>query len=916
MIKTVSFCMLLLFGTDILAQSDKKFLVVEPQGHNALVNDLVYSSLTRELISVSDDKTVRLWDIEEDILSRTIRLKADPSGPIGMLYAAAISPDGRYLAVAGYSQFNDIKIIDLQRNEIVVVLPKHKNIITALAFSPDGKYLASASADESIVIWKSSTNYPYEFAYSLYQHQAKVNDLAFSPDGKSLLSVSDDETCRMWNVANFESEPQIFKGHLGPIKRVAAGKMGFLTGGEKGIVNLWSWNGALTKQIIQFGSPVVDISTSSHGDYAFVSGDKQILINLKSTGYKPLFSDNQNVSASYFTKDLKLILAQGAQGNLLKIDLKTLSPEAVLRGQGLSINKLFIKDQQLGATIDLGVDPSLIFDFQQSKTIRDKSKMKGFTSAVKTDGTFSFQLLGEQQLNFGASFGITNSDRDGRILSYTLLSDGKVIVGSDRTLKVYNGNGELLQVLEGHNGQVLDIVSNDEYVFTNGSDQTIKVWSKSDWTLKYTLFITRDYDWILWSNDGAYTASAGGEQYLNWQVNKNENGLAEHFDVSTYNKQFLTESIKDLNNKRDNTITETIVLPDKPEVRWTSHEVFQTETEEDRVRVKASIYSDQPIEKVRILVSGTPLAGKRSVSDIRSIDEVIELNSYKTTVQLFVSTADAKIVSEKRVFINSNFINSTTSSTVIIDPENKPNLYFVGIGVSKFQNSEFDLTYADDDAVSIHEIFTSGSSPVYNKVSSKLLLNEEATKDNIMAHFRSLAEVVTPKDQVILFIASHGINDEGFYYVLTHEADKNDLTGTCLNWSELAEALSLLPCRVLMFLDTCHSGALGNNLTSNDNYLKNTEALRELGSVEVGVVIMSGSTGDESSLESAEWEHGVFTLSLIKGLKDKEADIRGDGLIFLRELDFFVSNNVYDLTKGKQNPTTQKPSTISKLLIY
>jgi len=240
----------------------------------------------------------------------------------------------------------------------------------------------------------------------------------------------------------------------------------------------------------------------------------------------------------------------------------------------------------------------------------------------------------------------------------------------------------------------------------------------------------------------------------------------------------------------------------------------------------------------------------------------------------------------------------------------------VGIGVSKFQNSEFDLTYADDDAVSIHEIFTSGLSPVYNKVSSKLLLNEEATKDNIMAHFRSLAEVVTPKDQVILFIASHGINDEGFYYVLTHEADKNDLTGTCLNWSELAEALSLLPCRVLMFLDTCHSGALGNNLTSNDNYLKNTEALRELGSVEVGVVIMSGSTGDESSLESAEWEHGVFTLSLIKGLKDKEADIRGDGLIFLRELDFFVSNNVYDLTKGKQNPTTQKPSTISKLLIY
>jgi uncharacterized caspase-like protein len=137
-----------------------------------------------------------------------------------------------------------------------------------------------------------------------------------------------------------------------------------------------------------------------------------------------------------------------------------------------------------------------------------------------------------------------------------------------------------------------------------------------------------------------------------------------------------------------------------------------------------------------------------------------------------------------------------------------------------------------------------------------------------------------------------------------------------LNWNDIGEILSKMPCRVLLFLDTCHSGALGASLASNENYVKNTEALRKMGSNEVGVVIMSASTGDEYSLESPDWAHGVFTLSLIQGLKDGKADFRGDGLIELRELDLFVSENVYELTNGQQNPTTQKPSTISKLIIY
>jgi uncharacterized caspase-like protein len=91
----------------------------------------------------------------------------------------------------------------------------------------------------------------------------------------------------------------------------------------------------------------------------------------------------------------------------------------------------------------------------------------------------------------------------------------------------------------------------------------------------------------------------------------------------------------------------------------------------------------------------------------------------------------------------------------------------------------------------------------------------------------------------------------------------------------------------------------------------NTEAVREIASGEYGVVIMAAATGAEYSLEHADWAHGAFTLSLIEGLEKRKADIRPDGIIYLRELDFYVAERVKDLTNDQQHPTTQKPSSIS-----
>ena len=95
----------------------------------------------------------------------------------------------------------------------------------------------------------------------------------------------------------------------------------------------------------------------------------------------------------------------------------------------------------------------------------------------------------------------------------------------------------------------------------------------------------------------------------------------------------------------------------------------------------------------------------------------------------------------------------------------------------------------------------------------------------------------------------------------------------------------------------------------------NTEAICELASDENGGVILAASTGKELSMEHPDWKHGAFTRALLDGMEAGEADQTPDSVIYLRELDYYISERVKELTEGNQHPTTLTPSTISRFPI-
>jgi uncharacterized caspase-like protein len=80
------------------------------------------------------------------------------------------------------------------------------------------------------------------------------------------------------------------------------------------------------------------------------------------------------------------------------------------------------------------------------------------------------------------------------------------------------------------------------------------------------------------------------------------------------------------------------------------------------------------------------------------------------------------------------------------------------------------------------------------------------------------------------------------------------------------------------------------------------------------IVLLTSSTGNEASYESADWGHGAFTKALLEGLGG-QADYDRDRKIFVRELDHFVARRVEKLTGGRQHPTTEIPDSMPNFAI-
>jgi WD40 repeat protein len=123
--------------------------VLNTGGHLAKVEALAFTPDGKKLVSASADKTVRIWDMETGKAVRVIRGQAG-AGEDGRIFAIALSPDGRSLAVGGRfpgggEDSGAIRLYDFASGALVSLLKGHRGPVYALAYSPDGSQLISGS---------------------------------------------------------------------------------------------------------------------------------------------------------------------------------------------------------------------------------------------------------------------------------------------------------------------------------------------------------------------------------------------------------------------------------------------------------------------------------------------------------------------------------------------------------------------------------------------------------------------------------------------------------------------------------------------------------------------------------------------------------------------------------------------------
>lgn len=245
-----------------------------------------------------------------------------------------------------------------------------------------------------------------------------------------------------------------------------------------------------------------------------------------------------------------------------------------------------------------------------------------------------------------------------------------------------------------------------------------------------------------------------------------------------------------------------------------------------------------------------------------------------------------------------------------------PKIYAMVIGVSSYIDLNVpQLKYADKDAKAFADYLktpVAGAVPAEN---ISLLLNENATRKNIMRDLVQLLQRAEREDLFIFYFSGHGKNDvlENTGYLMPYDGEDGNEAGSAIAMEEVKSRISKSVAKMkISFIDACHAGLFktkGTKGVGNDNAEIAKAYLHGLQDADDGEAVILSSSSRQQSIESDVLKHGVFTYYLLKGLKgeadkeQKESTGFNNGIVSVSELGTYLTNKIGDETNFKQKPS-------------
>jgi len=284
----------------------------------------------------------------------------------------------------------------------------------------------------------------------------------------------------------------------------------------------------------------------------------------------------------------------------------------------------------------------------------------------------------------------------------------------------------------------------------------------------------------------------------------------------------------------------------------------------------------------------------------------ISLTAKNQTIEATSATANVSIGKWKNA-------NAEVDKDIPVAKEKNENIYALIIGnedYSKRQtglNTEINVDFAENDAQMFKEYMIKTLGAPEKQVDMKI----NATYTEMKQGLSKLLKFVEFKEgeaQIFFYYSGHGLPDEATKegYLIPVDVDAADVTNGIKIDDVYAQLTKFPSARVTVLLDACFSGGARNKgLVAMKGVKVNAKGSELSGNM----VVMTSSSGQESSAVYRPKGHGYFTYFVLKSLQDSKGDIT------YKELFDYVKKNVSKealLQETKtQNPQALISSSVS-----
>ena len=149
--------------------------VVEINSSEKSILSVLFAEEGKQVLSGGEEGVIRRWRVDDgQEVSEPIRVEG------AEVYAAALSPDGKWLACGLRRLSSNVKVWNAHTHEEVLDIKGHTSTMFGVDVSPDSTKLATGSADKTACIWNITTG---EQLVGPLQHEYYIVAVRFSPNG-------------------------------------------------------------------------------------------------------------------------------------------------------------------------------------------------------------------------------------------------------------------------------------------------------------------------------------------------------------------------------------------------------------------------------------------------------------------------------------------------------------------------------------------------------------------------------------------------------------------------------------------------------------------------------------------------------------------------------------------------------------